>query len=195
MYKKEEGKIMEHNHPSNEGYPKIKIIRYIIPLLLVGVVVGALLLRTTTITDTLTVIESMPLWLLGLAVFAQVCSYLGSGFVLSAIMKLGKSKLSTGRGALITMAAASIGLIAGGWVSSSAATYFWVSKNKDAEGGIATLTGILPGLYNMVMLIIVTVIGMIYLLLNLSLSKPQIINLQLNFSFQSADYHNDVIWT
>lgn len=166
---------MEHNHPLHKGNLPKKIIRYIIPLIVIGVGVGILLVKMTTFEHTLEVIQTMPLWLLGLAAFAQLTSYLGSGFVLRSLMRLGKTKLSIGRGALITMAAASIGLVAGGWVSSSAATYFWVAKNKDIENDVAALAGILPGLYNMMMLIIVTLIGMIFLLFNHSLSRAQII--------------------
>lgn len=141
---------MKHKHSAQEEFSKLKILRYFILLVLIGVIAGIFLLKMTTIENTLKVIKTMPLWLLGLAILTQICSYLGSGFVLSAIMRLGKSKLSIGRGALITMAAASIGLVAGGWVVSSATTYFWISKNKEAEGE-ATLTGILPSIYNTIM--------------------------------------------
>lgn len=169
---------MNHNHSPNDDFPKTKIFRYIIPLLLIGVAACVLLVKMTTIENTLKVIKAIPLWLLGLAIISQAFSYLGSGFVLSAIMNLGKSKLSITRGALITMTAASIGLVAGGWGSTSAATYFWVSKNKDA-GGEATLTSILPGIYNTLMLIIVTIFVILYLLINHNLSKTQIITYSL----------------
>lgn len=173
---------MEDNHISNKGFPKTKVLRYIIPLVIIGFVAGILLVKMTTFENTLEVIQSMQLWLVGLAILAQIGSYLGSGFILSAIMRLGKSKLSIGRGALITMAAASIGLVAGGWVSSSAITYFWVSKNKDAEDE-AILTGILPGIYNILMLISVTIIGMLFLLINHELSQSQIITYSLLLGF------------
>lgn len=173
---------MEDNHISNKGFPKTKVLRYIIPLVIIGFVAGILLVKMTTFENTLEVIQSMQLWLVGLAILAQIGSYLGSGFILSAIMRLGKSKLSIGRGALITMAAASIGLVAGGWVSSSAITYFWVSKNKDAEDE-AILTGILPGIYNILMLISVTIIAMLFLLINHELSQSQIITYSLLLGF------------
>ncbi len=123
MLYKEEGYTMRNNHSSNEKYPKVKIIRYIIPLVLIWVVVGLLATKMTTIENTLEVIQSMPLWLIGFVILAQVGSYLGSGFVLSGIMKLGNIKLSIGRGALITMAAASIGLVA---VLSYRLVSFWL---------------------------------------------------------------------
>ena len=61
-------------------------------------------------------IRSMSAGLVGLAVVAQVCSYLGSGYLLQVIVDLDQARLSIVRGALITLAAASIGLVVGGWV-------------------------------------------------------------------------------
>jgi len=71
------------------------------------------------------------------------------------------------------MASASIGL-AGGWVSSAATTYYWVSKNEDVTGA-AVLSGVLPALYNSAVLVVVTIIGMIYLFTNHELSSSQIV--------------------
>lgn len=78
---------MEHNHPLHKGNLPKKIIRYIIPLIVIGVGVGILLVKMTTFEHTLEVIQTMPLWLLGLAALAQLTSYLGSGFVLRSLMR------------------------------------------------------------------------------------------------------------
>jgi len=130
--------------------------------------------KISNIEDVLSVIKTMNKWLVGLAVVAQVLSYGGSGYILRTIMKHGKVPLTIVRGALITMAAASFGLVAGGWISASAATYYWISKNDKASGD-AEVAGVLPNLYNTATLIFVTFIGMIYLVLNHDLSKSQLI--------------------
>lgn len=165
---------MKPNQSLNQKFPKWKVLRYVILLIVIGVIAGVVLVKMTSFESTLNVIKAMPFWLLGLAIVSQICSYLGSGFILSAIMSLGKSKLSIGRGALITMAANSMGLVAGGWVVSAATTYFWIAKNKEAKGE-ATLTGILPSIYNTTMLIMITILGISYLLINHDLSQAELI--------------------
>jgi uncharacterized membrane protein YbhN (UPF0104 family) len=73
-------------------------------------------------------------------VISQVFSYLGAGFMLRAILANNKQELSTLKGALITMASASIGLVAGGWVGDAAATYGWV-RRESHNNTAASLAG------------------------------------------------------
>ena len=162
---------MQDNHKKGL-INKIKLIRYLIPLIFTGVAAAVLIFKISTIEDIINVIKSMSHKLICLSVVAQICSYLGSGFLLKVIMNINHSRLTIFRGVLITMASASIGL-AGGWVSSAAATYYWVAKS-DKDSGAAVLTGVLPALYNTVVLVVVTIIGMVYLQLNHELSKQQI---------------------
>src|SRR5512138_2002472 len=102
--------------------PKIRLARYLLPLIILGLAVHLLLPQIASLKDSINVLRSMSWWLVDLAVIAQVCSYLGSGYLLKAIVDLGKPKLSIIRGVLITLASASIGLVAGGWVGAAAAT-------------------------------------------------------------------------
>jgi uncharacterized membrane protein YbhN (UPF0104 family) len=58
----------------------------------------------------------MKWWPVALAAGMQVCSCLGSGYLLRAIVATVGQRLSVIRGTLITTAAYSIGLVAGGSV-------------------------------------------------------------------------------
>ena len=151
---------------------KIKL-KTVIPLVVVGIAIIILFFKVASIEKGVNALKALSVWFVFLALIAQVCSYLGSGYLLKMIMYRTRSQLTIARGALITMAAASIGLLAGGWFSSAAATYYWVSRNNENPGQ-AALTGVLPPLYNSIILTIVTIIGMLYMLFNRSLSLAQI---------------------
>jgi glycosyltransferase 2 family protein len=153
--------------------PKVKLYRYLIPLVFVCLAVAILLTKVSSLKTTISAIRQMPLWIVGLAAVAQVISYLGNGYLLKVIVSRVRYRLSVVRGALITVAADTIGL-ASGAVGAAAATYYWTSKNND-DAGEAALAGIIPILYNAIVIIIITIIGMAYLLLMHELSSTQII--------------------
>jgi len=171
-------KTMNENQNHPWSIPKIRLIRYLLPLMIIGLAAVIVLPQITTLENSILVVRSMSVWLVGLAVIAQICSYLGSGYLLKVIVELGQSRLSIARGMLITMAAASIGMVAGGWVSAAATTYRWIGKGEDATEE-AALAGVLPPLYNNALLVIVTVIGLVYLLINHQLSSEQVVGYSL----------------
>ncbi len=152
--------------------PRIQLARYLLPLIILGLAVHLLLPQITSLEKSISVIRSMSLWLVGLAMIAQVCSYIGSGYLLKTIVDLGQSRLSLARAMLISLAAASIGLVAGGWVGAAAATYRWIAKSEDTSEE-AALAGVLPSLYNNALLVIITVFGLVHLLFKHQLSSVQ----------------------
>lgn len=154
--------------PQKSGF-----LRFLLLLAFVGGALAFFLPKISTLESIFEVVRTMPVWIVGLAFLSQTCSYLGSSYMLMAIMNRTVHRLSTVRGILITMAAANLGLVAG-WVSSAAATAYWVSKDSD-DMGEAALSGILPPLFNLLMLMIVTLFGMVYLLVNHDLSETQIV--------------------
>jgi uncharacterized protein (TIRG00374 family) len=174
MIRKTSNKTHHHLWPP----PKIRLARYLLPLIILGLAVHLLLPQITSLEDSINVIHSMSLWLVSLAILAQVCSYFGSGYLLKVIVDLGQSRLSIVRGVLITLAAASIGLVAGGWVSAAAATYRWVEKSEDTSEE-AVLAGVLPPLFNNILLVIVTIVGLVYLLIDYHLLRAQVISYSL----------------
>jgi len=108
------------------------------------------------------VIKELILWIVFLAILAQAASYLGSGYLLKALVHLSGSFLSLLDGTVITLAGASLGMVAGGMVGSSAAIYRWMKK-KDIQSEAATLAGTFPVLFNDIVLMAVTLGGLIHL--------------------------------
>jgi len=154
--------------------PQIRLWRYLPILIILGLAVHLLVPQITSLENSWSVIQSMTWWAIALAVSAQVLSYLGSGYMLHVILDINHQTLSTLKGVLITMASASIGLVAGGWVGAAAATYGWIHQESH-DGDTATLAGTLPALLNNAVLVGVAVVGTAYLLVVHDLSQAQLV--------------------
>jgi uncharacterized membrane protein YbhN (UPF0104 family) len=101
------------NQEQQPSPPKIRLWRHLPILIVLGLAVHLLVPQITTLEHSWSVVKSLTWWAVALAVAAQVLSYLGNGYMLHAILKSNQQKLSTGRGALISMASQSIGLVVG----------------------------------------------------------------------------------
>jgi len=141
---------------------------------MLGLAAYLLLPQIASLQHSWLVVQSMIWWAVGLAAVAQAFSYLGAGFMLHAILDNDQQKLSIWKGALITMAAFSVGLVAGGWVGTAAATYGWIHRENPDENTSA-LAGTLPPLLNDAVLVAVSLIGIIHLLVLHDMSKLQLI--------------------
>lgn len=151
----------------------VRYFRFILPWIFIIIVAAVLLTKIASIEKAAAVIAALPVWMVGIAALTQVISYLGSGYQLKTIVNNDLHKISTIRGALITIAGESVGL-AGGMAGSIAVTYLWVAKDKDmSDEGV--MAGVIPIIYNSVALIAFSTIGMAYLLVNRSLSTTQIV--------------------
>jgi uncharacterized protein (TIRG00374 family) len=159
--------------------PKTRLVRSLLYLIIIGLVLYILVPQITSIEESIRVLRSMWRWLVGLALLAQMGSYVGRGYLLKAIVDLGKTKLSLGRGVLIAFASGSIGLIAGGWVGAGAATYRWIGKGEETSTE-AVLAGIMPPFLNEIMLVLVTIIGLVYLLIDVDLPRGQMVGISLS---------------
>lgn len=152
--------------------------RYFLPILLLILAVRLMLPQLTTFEQALQIIKGMKLWAMMLAVAAPVVSYLGSGYLLQAIVAVVGQRLSLIRGVLITTASSSIGLVAGGLIVSVAATYRWArGSGVSTEGAI--LAGWLPTLFNNGVLVIASIAGLLHLLITHELSTLQAISFGL----------------
>lgn len=158
--------------------PRIRLWRYLPILIILGLAVHLLLPQIADLTKSWSIIQQMPWWAVSLAILAQILSYVGSAFMLQAILANGQGQLSLSRGLLITLASNSIGLVAGGWVGSAAATYGWI-RREGHPGNSAALAGTLPPLLNNAILAVVSLIGVIYLLLNHDLSRTQLVGFSI----------------
>jgi uncharacterized protein (TIRG00374 family) len=150
-------------------------------LIIVGLAVYILLPQITSLEESIRVLCSMTAWLISLAFLAQIGSCIGRGYLIKAIVDLGKTKVSLGRGVSIALAAGSIGLVAGGWLGAAAATYRWIAKGEDTPHQ-AVLAGILPPFLNETMLVLVTIIGLVDLLVDFHLTRLQMVGISLALS-------------
>jgi len=120
---------------------------YLLVLIVLGLAVHLLIPQITTLEHSWSVVKAMTWWAVGLAVTAQILSYLGNGYLLHSLLKIQDEDLSVGRGALIFVASQSIGLVAGGWVGGAAAIYGWLRQIKQ-DRNVALLAGAVPSLLN-----------------------------------------------
>jgi uncharacterized protein (TIRG00374 family) len=143
-------------------------------LAVLGIAVHLILPQITALENSWQVLTKMSLWLVGLAFIAQALSYLGSGYLLQMTLAIAHEAVSLLRSTLIVLGAASIAMVAGGTVGSSAAIYSWTSN---AEGSVegATLASILPSLFNNLMLVLLSIFGLVHLILVHNLTQAQLI--------------------
>jgi uncharacterized protein (TIRG00374 family) len=157
-----------------------RLVRFLLYLIIIGLAVYILLPQIPSLEESIHVLRSMLPWLVGLALLAQIGSYVGRGYLLKAIVDLGKTRVSLGRGVLIALAAGSVGLV-GGWVGAGAATYRWIEQGED-HSKEAVLAGILPPFLNEIVLVLVTILALAYLLIDYHLSRAQVLGMSVSFS-------------
>lgn len=149
--------------PGDGSFKVVRITRYLVLLVMLGLAVHLILPQIASLQHSYQVIRDMILWVVALAILAQAASYLGSGYLLKALIHLSGSSLTILNGAIITLAGTSFGMVAGGMVGSSAAIFRWMQK-KDIQPEAATLAGTFPVLFNDIVLMLVTLVGLIHLL-------------------------------
>jgi glycosyltransferase 2 family protein len=152
----------------------IRWLRHLVPLVVVGLAVHLLLPQIADLQKSWQVLEKMPWWLLGLAALMQVGSYVGSGLLLQGLVRLEENHLSLWRSIAITLASGSIGLVAGGIVGSSAATYDWIRTSGVSSQG-AGLASMLRSVFNNGLLLLLSIIGLSYLIMDHDVNSIQVV--------------------
>ncbi len=151
----------------------LKVGRYLPTLILIGLAVNLILPQLASVEASLHVIKTMVLWSVLLAALAQGISYLGAGYLINSVVAIVNQTIPALKGVVITLAASSIGMLAGGPFGNAAATYRWVRKyGVSAEG--AGLASTLPTIFNNTILTVLAVAGMLHLLLVHRLSSVQL---------------------
>ena len=79
----------------------MRLVRYLVPLVLLGLAVHIILPQIATMEHSLQVIKAMKLWAVALAVLAQTLSYLGSGYLLKTLVAVSGQQLSVLRGTIV----------------------------------------------------------------------------------------------
>jgi len=155
-------------------------LRYLIPILMIGLAVHLLLPQIAGLEQSVATLRQMSWWLICLAGLAQLVSYLGSGLELVYLARLSGDRLSIWRGISLTLAANSVGLVAGGIVGNSAATYSW-AKGSRLSAASAGLLATVPSLLNNALLLVISIIGVGYLFIVHDLTKLEAVSVGLVF--------------
>jgi uncharacterized protein (TIRG00374 family) len=164
----------EYNNRSLSSFPPMvrKAGRHLITLIFLGLAVHLILPQIASFEKSFQVIRTMALWAVLLAGLAEILSYIGYSYLINSVLSIANQRISTLKGVAITLAASSMGMLAGGTVGNAAATYQWVKKtgvSKEASG----LAGTLPTMFNNAVLILLAMAGTVHLLLVHELSPVQ----------------------
>jgi len=166
--------LTEIKSPPRTVKKRYIFLRSISMLVLLGLAVHLILPQVTSLEHSVNVIKNMKWWAVGLALLAQVLSYVGTGYLLRATARAGGGEMKIIPGAAIAIAGADFGMLTGGMVATAAVTYRWMhSRGIPKEG--ALLSGILPSLLNNGLLLIISVLGLLQLLITDNLTTLQAI--------------------
>ena len=163
----------DENRPASPTVPTltVRLRRYLPTLILLAIAVYVLLPQIATFQNSLQVVKRMSVLIVASAAGAQVLSYLGYGYMLTSLVASVGRRISVARSALVVLASSSIGLVAGGVVGTSAATYRLLNRAGAGSAGALLAAGFAP-LLNSAVLMIVSLGGLLQLLVIGKLSRP-----------------------
>ncbi|MGA2716637.1 MAG: YbhN family protein [Bryobacteraceae bacterium] len=144
--------------------PRTKLRRYLFLLILLGLGVYLLLPQFARIEHALLVASTLKIPFVVLAFGAQVLSYLGSGYLLIAVVRIVAKPVSVMEGALVTVGANSVGTLGGGVLGTAGMTYLWL-RQRGVSPGAAGLGGWIPIFLNDATLAITSLLGLLILIL------------------------------
>jgi len=163
----------DQHKPERSAVPTltVRLTRYVPAIILLAVAVYVLLPQIATFQNSLQIVKRMSPLVIACAAAAQVMSYLGYGYMLSSLAASVGNRVSIFRSALVVLASSSIGLVAGGFVGTSAATFRLTSRAGASAKG-AFLAAAFPPLFNSGVLLIVSLAGVVELLVLGKLTGP-----------------------
>jgi hypothetical protein len=147
---------------SFSALPKSKVRHYLFVLVILGLAVYFLLPRVASMQNALVVLSTLRLPFVFLALGAQILSYLGSGYLLRSLIQPPNKSLSLFDGALITLAANSVGTLGGGVLGTAGMTYLLI-RRREINRGVAALTSWLPIYLNNFIQAVVSLAGLFIL--------------------------------
>lgn len=170
----EDPKNKNYNNQSLISFPPLvlKVGRHLPTLILLGLAVHLILPQIASFEESLQVIRTMALWAVLLAGISEIISYIGYSYLINSVLAMANQHISTLKGVAITLAASSMGMLAGGTLGNAAATYRWVRKTGVSKEG-SGLVGTLPTMFNNAIIILLATAGTVHLLLVHELSPLQ----------------------
>jgi uncharacterized protein (TIRG00374 family) len=160
---------------------RLRILRAVPILLVLGLLVHFLLPRLDTIEDSLQTMRTMAPWAVGLALFMETLSYVANGALLQSVVSLAGDRITFRRAAAIELGAGSVALVAAGALGFGAAIFRWTRSggvSKDAS----LLASWLPSLFDAAALIVFALLGAVELVLAHRLSRITVVALVIVIS-------------
>ena len=156
----------------------MKVRRYVFLLVVVGLGLYLLLPQFAHIQHAVEVATTLRIPFVALSLGAQILSYLGSGYLLRAVVRRVEKPVSIVDGALVTMGANSVGTLGGGVVGTVTMTYLWL-RQRGVSHGAAGLGGWIPIFLNDATLAIISLLGLLTLILLNKFSSVLLLGLVL----------------
>src|SRR5438270_7701459 len=157
---------------------KVRILRAVPVLLVLGLLVHFLLPRLDTIGDSLATLRTLVPWAIGLSLVMEVLSYVANGALLQTIIHLAGERMSLRRAAAIEIGAGTVALVAAGALGFGAAIYKW-TRRRGVSADAALLASWLPSVFDAAALVVFALVGGIELLLLHQLSRVTIVALSI----------------
>ncbi|MEN6480170.1 MAG: YbhN family protein [Anaerolineales bacterium] len=154
------------------------VVRRAITLVLFGLGVHLLLPQILALEQSVHVVRQMAWWAIGLAVVAQVLSYVAIAFVFQALVHSAKCHLPLTSALGVTLAGNAFGLVAGGIVATSAAQYRWLRERGADQADAAVAGGLVIQLNNLIVALL-SLVGILHLLARGELTAVEVICLGL----------------
>jgi len=132
---------------------RLKLLRAIPMVLVLGLVVHFLLPRLGTIEGSLKVMQTMKPWAIALSLVMEGLSYVANGLLLQSVIQLAREKISVRRAIAIETGAGTVALVAAGALGFGAAIFKWVRSSGVSNDG-AMLATWLPPLFDTTSLVL-----------------------------------------
>jgi uncharacterized protein (TIRG00374 family) len=155
---------------------KLRILRAVPVLLVLGLLVHFLLPRLDTIESSLKTLRTMAPWAIGLSFVMEALSYVANGALLKSVVELAGERMSWRRGAAIEIGAGSVALVAAGALGFGAAIYRW-ARSGGVSSDAAVLASWLPSVFDSASMIVFALISGLELILVHRLSRLTVIAL------------------
>lgn len=153
---------------------KRKTWQIFVLILILGLAVNLFLPKILNINEAVTVLRGMIWWLVLIALVSESLVYISYGFSLKSVLDIQGHNLSVLECTAIFLSSYSIGIVAGGWLGSAAAT-FGLFAQKGVRKSNAVVAGLLPSMLANIPLIGIAIAGIVTLRLTGHLSESQLI--------------------
>ncbi|MGZ7030554.1 MAG: lysylphosphatidylglycerol synthase transmembrane domain-containing protein [Thermoanaerobaculia bacterium] len=155
---------------------RLAVLRLLPIVVILGLLVHFVLPRLGEIDETFETLDTLAPWAIGLAIAAEVMSYVSNGALLKTVIGLADERLSLRRAIAIETGAATVALVAAGALGFGAAIYKWTLK-RGISRETAVLASWLPSVFDSATLVLFALVGAVELLVVHKLSRASSIAL------------------